>query len=82
MIEDAFAAVRRAKQRFQDLALKDLALQDAGVVGIGIGLKGTVPALKVNLRSDPPQPNRLPAEIEGVPIMYEVVGAIRSRSVL
>jgi hypothetical protein len=66
-------AVRRAKKRFAELAPRD-----AEVVGIGIGAVGSDPALKVNLRG-PVDVSALPDVIDGVKVIYDVVGTIRPR---
>lgn len=68
------AAVRRAKARFSSLAPKGL-----DVVGVGIGLKGEDPALKVNLGTAPDDVSALPKTIDGVPVLYDYVGKITKR---
>lgn len=75
MSEDKLAAARRAKAHFQETISKDV-----DVVGIGIGLIGSEPGLKVNLGAEPANRNALPRELDGVPIVYDVVGKIRSRA--
>lgn len=75
MSEDKLAAVRRAKALFQETISKDV-----DVVAIGIGLIGSEPALKVNLGAEPASRTALPRELDGVPIVYEVVGKISSKS--
>ena len=74
MDEKKLEAVRRLKKRIAEL-------MPAGVevVGVGIGLTGSEPALKVNLRASPTDNNSLPKVIEGVPIIYDIVGKIRAR---
>jgi hypothetical protein len=52
------------------------ALQGASVAGVGVTKIGDSYAVKVNL-SKQPQMN-LPAVLDGVPIVYEIVGAIRA----
>lgn len=74
MDETKLTAVRRAKQRFAELAPKDV-----DIVGVGIGLSGSDPALKVNLGSRPADASALPTSIDGVPVIYTVVGTIRPR---
>ncbi|WP_272840486.1 MULTISPECIES: hypothetical protein [Rhodoplanes] len=74
MDDSKIAAVRRAKKRFAEVAPKDV-----DVVGLGIGLSGADPALKVNLRSRPADSSALPQTIDGVPVIYDVVGPIRPR---
>lgn len=67
-------AVRRAKARFAQLAPEGIE-----VVGIGIGLSGSEAALKVNLRTAPKDRSALPTLIDGVPVIYEIVGRIKRR---
>jgi hypothetical protein len=49
------------------------------VVGVGIGLKGSDPALKVNLGAVPKDESVLPKAIDGVPVLYDYVGKISKR---
>ncbi len=74
MDEDKMAAVRRAKARFSTLMPKGI-----NVVGVGIGLKGSAPALKVNLGAAPKDESILPKAIDGVPALYDYVGKITKR---
>jgi hypothetical protein len=74
MNETKMAAARRAKARFTSLMPKDL-----DVVGIGIGLKGDDPAVKVNLGTAPKDDSLLPETIDGVPVVYDYVGKILKR---
>jgi hypothetical protein len=62
-------AARAAKERAR-LALSDV----PGVVGIGLTLRGESYAVKVNLAQ--PATRELPIGIDGVDIVYEVVGRI------
>lgn len=64
-------AVRRAKKHYAASIPSDVE-----VVGVGIGLSGNDPVLKVNIRTAPADKGRLPDTIEGVPVVYEVVGKI------
>jgi hypothetical protein len=50
----------------------------AGVVGVGLTKIGDSYAIKVNLCREPVQED-LPHSIDGVPIVYEVVGTISLR---
>jgi hypothetical protein len=50
------------------------------VVGVGITRVGNGFALKVNLQTPPRSGTLLPAEIDGVPVIVEVVGVIRKRA--
>ncbi|HWT12727.1 MAG TPA: hypothetical protein VN231_08250 [Allosphingosinicella sp.] len=54
-----------------------LAGQIAEVVGVGLTSRGGSFAVKVNLRTAAGE--ALPDEVDGVPIVYEVVGTIRPR---
>jgi hypothetical protein len=74
MDEKKMEAVRRAKARFAELVPDGVE-----VVGVGIGLSGSDPALKVNLRSAPADQSRLPKTVDGVPVIYDVVGRIGRR---
>jgi hypothetical protein len=67
----SIAQARRAKER-----LKALLGSDENVVGVGLtkGTGGYV--VKLNLRAAPGMPN-LPAVIDGVPVIHEVVGRIK-----
>jgi hypothetical protein len=74
MDEKKIEAARRAKKRFSETAPVDL-----DIVGVGIGLSGGDPAVKVNLRKPPADLNALPKSIDGVPIVYDVTGKITPR---
>ena len=73
MDDKQLEAARRAKRLFASAVPPELE-----VVGIGIGLSGSVPALKVNLRSKPADESCLPRTIEGVPVIYSVVGKLKA----
>jgi hypothetical protein len=49
------------------------------VVGVGLTRVGGDYAVKINLRAPLPQGTELPADIDGVPIVVEVVGPVRKR---
>jgi hypothetical protein len=72
MDEKKLEAARRAKARFSTL-------MPEGVDVVGIGLSGSDPALKVNLRSAPKDQSALPKAIDGVPVLYDYVGKITKR---
>jgi hypothetical protein len=74
MDDDKLNAVRRAKKRVAEILPRDVE-----VVGIGIALTGGDPALKVNLRKPPSSPELLPKTVDGVPVIYDVVGEIVPR---
>lgn len=67
-------AVRRAKGRVA-ASMPD----GVDVVGVGIGMSGSEPALKINLRAAPKDGSALPATIDGVPVTYDYVGKIVPR---
>ncbi len=54
-------------------------LKGVDVVGVGIGISGSAPALKVNLRTAPKDRSSLPKTIEGVKVIYDYVGKITPR---
>lgn len=74
MNDDKLNAVRRAKKRFTEIVPKDV-----DVVGVGIALTEGDPALKVNLRRPPANPDALPKTVDGVAVIYDVVGKIVPR---
>lgn len=55
-----------------------LAGEVADVVGVGLTSRAGSFAVKVNLRAATEK--ALPDEVDGVPIVYEVVGTVRARS--
>ena len=63
----ARAAKRKALSRLRDIA---------AVNGIGLARRGTGYILKVNLSAPLTGASALPADIDGVPVMAEVVGPI------
>ncbi|MDR3635325.1 MAG: hypothetical protein P4L84_16090 [Isosphaeraceae bacterium] len=69
-LEQARAAKERAKALFAG---------KASVVGVGINRVGGGFGVKVNLSEPPPPGVDLPATIDGVPVLVEVVGTIRKR---
>lgn len=71
-LEKARAAKKKALSIFSDLA---------EVNGVGITRVGHGYGLKVNLAGSPPAEVRLPEEVEGVPVVVEVVGRISKRAV-
>lgn len=74
MDDKKLEAVRNAKGSVA-AALPD----DVAVVGVGIGLSGSDPALKINLAAEPADASKLPAFIDGVPVIYDVVGKLRPK---
>jgi len=69
-LEAARAAKSQVREAFAALA---------PVVGVGITRIGGSYGLKVNLQNPPAAGVSLPAEIGGVPVRVEVVGALRKR---
>jgi hypothetical protein len=68
-LEAARAAKEEAKRRLADVA---------DVVGVGLTkAKSGGYAVKVNLQSAPAEP--MPDNVQGVPLVVEVVGTIRKR---
>jgi hypothetical protein len=74
MDDKKLEAVRRAKKRFAKVVPEGV-----DVVGVGIGVAGSEPTLKVNLRAKPADSSLLPKSIEGVPVVYEIIGKITRR---
>lgn len=74
MDSDKLNAVRRAKKRFAEIVPKDVE-----VAGVGIAMTGGDPALKVNLRKPPLNPDALPRTVDGVTVIYDIVGTIVPR---
>ncbi len=52
---------------------------DASVVGIGITRIGEGFGVKLNLEAAPAPEANLPKDVDGVPVLVEVVGTIRKR---
>lgn len=52
----------------------------AAVVGVGLTKIDGSYAIKVNLREEAPPAAALPATIDGVRVLYEVIGPIEHRS--
>jgi hypothetical protein len=65
-IDAARAAKAHAKQRLAGVP---------GMVGLGLTRQGDGYALKVNLQA--PVKTALPKEVDGVPLVFEVVGTIK-----
>ena len=74
MSEDRLYAVRRAKAQFAKIVSPEVQ-----VAGIGIALSGDGPALKVNLHQMPEDRALLPETVEGVRVIYDVVGPVTKR---
>ena len=66
---------REAKQQAYKAAS-----EHARVAGVGLVRLGASFAIKVNLCDSPLDPDKLPGEVAGVPIVYEVVGRIVPRA--
>ncbi len=52
----------------------------AAVAGVGITRVGSGYGLKINLAKEPDKNQMLPAEVQGVPVRIEVVGAIKKQA--
>ena len=50
------------------------------VCGVGITRREGVYAVKVNLEVEPSSSDKLPEEIDGVPIVVRVIGSIRKQT--
>lgn len=72
-------AISLERARAAKQVAKRLFAQDANVVGIGITRVGKGFGLKVNLTSATASPPALPAELEDVPLVVEVVGPLQRR---
>ena len=70
----AFDRARNAKPRAAAAARRC-----APVVGVGITRLGGQVAVKVNLAAPAERPSDLPEAVDGVPVVYEVVGRIAPR---
>ncbi|WP_029356349.1 hypothetical protein [Bosea sp. 117] len=68
-------------QRARDAKVHLRAILPPGLelAGIGISLVDGRTAVKVNLGSAPAKELDLPKTVDGVPVIYEVVGKIRAR---
>ena len=73
-MDTTLEAARRAKEK-----AKALGAAAGEVIGVGLTRIGGSYAVKVNLRASVTNP--LPQEIDGVPVVYEVVGIIKKRGV-
>ena len=69
-LEEARAAKRCVIEVFGKLA---------AVVGVGITRVGGGYGVKVNLREEPGAGVNLPQDVDGVPVLVEVVGRVRKR---
>ena len=56
----------------------DLARAAAAVAGVGLTRVGNSYAIKINLRE--PTAKKLPQQLDGVPIVYEVTGIARPQT--
>lgn len=69
----------------QARAAKDEAAARVGrlgiVVGVGIAKVGDEYGVKVNLREAPPEGSEIPSFVGTVPILVEVVGPVKKRSI-
>ena len=72
-------AVSLDRARAAKMRLGKLLPGSVSVSGIGITQVGEDYAVKVNLASAPPSELTLPQDLDGVPIVFEVVGTISAR---
>ena len=70
-LEQARAAKAAALRRFEHLP---------ALVGVGVTRIDGEYAIKINLREPPTSPADVPADIDGVPLVVEVVGPIGKRA--
>ena len=70
-LEQARAAKAAAQRRFEQLP---------SLVGVGVTRVDGEYAIKINLREPLTPAADVPADIDGVPVVVEVVGAIRKRA--
>jgi hypothetical protein len=70
------AMTDRAAARAAKSSLAAQLASDPGVVGIGLARRDTGYVVKVNL-ADESAADRVPADVDGVRVVTEVVGAIR-----
>lgn len=68
-------AARAARRK----ALRLLA-QGAAVCAVGIAREGGRYVVKLSLETDPDPALELPAQIDGVPVVIEVIGPVRAQS--
>jgi hypothetical protein len=73
MADSTIGDARRVKQK-----VADIARAAAPVAGVGLTKVGNSFAVKVNLREQGVA-GGLPDSVDGVPVVYEVVGRISSR---
>lgn len=67
---------REAKEK-----AKSIFAQYGSVNGVGLTRQGDCYAIKVNFESEPRDRAQMPQEIEGVPVIIQVIGAIRKQPV-
>ena len=71
---DALARARAAKEK-----VKEIAAAIGAVNGIGIAKVAGKYAVKVNLARATAEAEAIPAEVDGVPVIVEVVGRIEKQ---
>lgn len=76
MPPDPAAPVSREAARQAKGALRECLQGVPGIVGLGLTRHGQGYALRVNLSAEPAC--ALPAEVAGVPVLVQVVGAVRA----
>jgi len=65
--------VERVQERHEDRLMAT-----PGVVGVGVGERHGRPVLLVMVKERTPEVDRLPQEIDGVPVEVEVTGEIEA----
>jgi hypothetical protein len=74
MTDSTLGDARRVKQKVAEIA------RAAGpIAGVGLTKVGNSYAVKVNFRESQAIDGGLPDSVDGVPVVYEVVGRITSR---
>jgi hypothetical protein len=74
MTDSTLVDARRVKDKVAEMA------RAAGpIAGVGLAKVGNSYAVKVNFREPQAMERQLPRSVDGVPVIYEVVGRIASR---
>jgi len=70
-LDEARRAKRRAREVYRCYG---------DVVGVGIARATDGFILKVNFRAEPANRSKLPAEVDGIPVTFDVVGDVRAQA--
>ena len=76
MQDEKLDAAREAKEK-----AKTIFSRHGTVNGIGLTRMGERYAVKVNFESEPRDPASMPREIEGVPVVVQVIGPLHKQAV-